>query len=446
MANLFEMELLNDINGADDGAGTVRLLNSGRRLKVLVLDEEIPYPPNSGKRIRTWNLLQRLAKRHSVSLLCYGQPDDAAVETVRKAGIKTHLIKPQANPKGWSLYARLFFNLFSTLPFSVTKHYSRRFRTTLRGLLAQESWNLVQCEWTPYARFLTRGCPFPVLVSTHNVESQIWARRKQNARNPISKMFFWTQEHKMRRFERRALMRCSRVTAVTQGDVETIRGWGVKKVKLIPNGADLESFIPVPDAERENVILAIASLDWYPNIDALQYFTREILPLISVRNPQARFRIVGRRPSGSVRTQFSSIPNVDFTGEVESVVSCLAQAAVFVVPLRVGGGSRIKILEALAAGKAIVSTSIGAEGLNVTDGKHLLIADSPSDFARCVQELLASKELRRKLGEEGRNLVTTFYGWDGIAAQMESAWIRTSLEQASAASACSTQQEVHAIP
>ena len=209
--------------GPGDSNGTHRHSGDKRRLKVLVLDEEIPFPANSGKRIRTWNLLRRLAARHCVSLLCYGHADNSGVEALRQAGIKAHLVRPKVNPAGWRLYLLLFLNLFSRLPFSVTKHSSSEFRQRLRALLAQESWDLVQCEWTPYAHFVARGCRVPVLISTHNVESQIWERRKRNAGNLIAKAFFWTQEQKMRRFERRALLHASGVTAVTAGDEQLHR-------------------------------------------------------------------------------------------------------------------------------------------------------------------------------------------------------------------------------
>jgi glycosyltransferase involved in cell wall biosynthesis len=190
----------------------------------------------------------------------------------------------------------------------------------------------------------------------------------------------------------------------------------------------------------------LATLDWYPNIDALEYFTKEIFPLIRGLRPQVRLRIVGRKPSESLKKQFSSIPAVDFVGEVENVGPYLAQAAVLVVPLRIGGGSRLKILEALAAGKAVVSTSIGAEGLEVRSGEHLLTADSPIEFARCVEELLASKDARARLGEEGRKLVNDRYGWDGIAAELESVWHHMSMNQTTAEPVCSAPQEVHAAP
>jgi polysaccharide biosynthesis protein PslH len=434
------------VSPAQGVLATVRCSDSGRRLKVLVLDEEIPYPPNSGKRIRTWNLLRSLARRHDISLLCYGDANDSAAEALREAGIRLHLVQPKAHATGWGLYFQLFVNLFSTLPFSVTKHYSRGFHAKFRALLGQECWDLIQCEWTPYARFVSDVCRVPVFVSTHNVECQILERRKHTAKNLIAKIFFWMQEQKMRRFERHALAHASGAAAVTTVDIGTMRNWGINNIALIPNGVDLDSFGAGLDREREGEILFLASLDWHPNIDALQYFTNEILPLLRARRPQIRLRIVGRRPSEALKNQFLGIPDVDFTGEVENVLPYLGRAAVFVVPLRIGGGSRIKILEALAAGKAVVSTSIGAEGLHLISGKHLLIGDSPREFAQCVEQLLASKDLRKQLGEQGRLLVNDRYGWEGIAAELEKAWFRTSTRRPGAQANYSRRQEVHATP
>lgn len=392
------------------------------KLKVLVLDEEIPYPPNAGKRIRTWNLLRRLAERHSIRLLCYGCPSDPAAAAVRKAGISLCLVEPQATLPAWRLYLSLFFNLFSLYPFSVAKHHSSRFQEKLDSLLENESWDLIQCEWTPYARYVARSGHVPVLVVTHNVESQIWARRARHTRNSIAKFFFQMQEWKMRRFERRALLQASAVTAVTTVDAQTVRGWGVQAISLVPNGVDLEAYSPASFDERENEILILGSLDWYPNVDGLHYFIKDVFPLLRARRPKATLRIVGRRPSETLKKKFQEIAGIDFVGEVEDVRSHLDRATVVAVPLRIGGGSRIKILEALAAGKAVVSTSIGAEGLDVISGKHLLIADSPSEFAARIEELLASKEARRRLSKQARMLVNQRYGWERVASQLEFAW------------------------
>jgi polysaccharide biosynthesis protein PslH len=393
---------------------------------VLVFDEEVPFPPNSGKRIRTWNLLRRMASRHSVSFLCYGDASDKAAEAVEKAGIRLHLVPPKRRLEGWQLYGCLFFNLFSIYPFSVSKHYSFRFERKLRELLEATSWDLIHCEWSPYARFLPSDCPIPVLISTHNVESQILARRASHSRNPIAKLFFTVQEIKMRWCERRFLDRASVTTAVSIGDASSIRSWGVRTVRVVPNGIEVESYLPAPEVEVENEILILASLDWHANVDALEYFIQDVFPLVRERRPGALLRVVGRNPSESLRKSLSGTPGVDWIGEVEDVRIYLDRASVVVVPLRIGGGSRIKILEALAAGKAVVSTTVGAEGLEVVPGVHLRIADSPSEFALGIDELLQSKESRRKLGDAGRRLVEERYGWDQISRDLESVWYEIS--------------------
>jgi polysaccharide biosynthesis protein PslH len=395
-------------------------------LRVLVLDEEIPYPPNAGKRIRTWNLLKRLAQRHTISLLCYGSPHTPEVGAIQEAGIELSLVEPPLDQTSRNLYASLFVNLFSLHPFSVTKHYSARFQKKLDQLLEDRSWDLIQCEWTPFARFIPPACHVPVLVTTHNVESEILARRAHHTQNPIGKMFFQLQEWKMRRFEQQALRRASAVTAVTTRDAETIRGWGIKSIRLVPNGVDLNAYYVNSDAESDNEILVLGSLDWYPNVDALNYFIEDIFPIVRACRPDARLRIVGRRPSERLKNRCSNIASVIFVGEVEDTNTYLGRAAVVVVPLRIGGGSRLKILEAMAAGKAIVSTSIGAEGLEVVSEEHLMIADSPVEFASRVEQLLASKTERHRLGAQGRGLVEERYGWAEIASYLEESWYNVS--------------------
>ena len=397
-------------------------------LKVLVVDEEIPYPPDAGKRIRTWNLLSRLARRHQVHLLCYGRKEDMAGCAVQQAGIKLHLVEPPKT-RTYLLYLRLLANLFSAYPFSVSKHYSRRFQQALDELLYRDEWDLVQCEWTPYARFLSSLFSTeetPTLIATHNVEAQIWNRRAQHGRNIVEKLFFGLQKSKMERFERRALLQANAVTAVTLADVQTMQDWKVRDVTLVPNGVDTEFYLPTGEPENDNEILSVASLDWFPNADALEYFAHDIFPLIRQKRPNAVLRIVGRRPPEPLRKKLSGIAGIDFVGEVADVRPHVNRAAVIVVPLRIGGGSRLKILEALAAGKAVVSTSIGAEGLDLESGLHLLVADSPSDFAGRVLELLSSRDSRRRLGECGKKLVVQRYGWDDIACRLENAWFKIS--------------------
>jgi sugar transferase (PEP-CTERM/EpsH1 system associated) len=399
------------------------LQNRKERLKVLVVDEEIPYPADTGKRIRTWNLLKRLAQKHSVHFLCYGRGEHGSTEVLRSAGLAVHLVEPLKKMSGLRLYLRLLWNLFSPYPFSVAKHYSRRFQKALDDLLKESGWDLIQCEWTPYARFVRPERLVPVLIAAHNIESQIWKRRAENSRHFIARAFFGLQARKMAWFERRALLAATAATAVSDDDAQAMRQWGVQAVRVVPNGVDPEFYESVGQAQHENIVLCVASLDWFPNVDAVQYFIDEIFPLIRKRMPNCIFRIVGRRPPEFLKEKLSNTPDIDLVGEVSDVRPYLEQATVIAVPLRIGGGSRLKILEALAAGKAVVSTTVGAEGLQLDPGKHLLIADSPHDFAGRVSELLMSPETRRRLGEEGRNFVSKEYAWGTIATRLQTAWL-----------------------
>lgn len=397
---------------------------SRHRLAVLVLDEWIPYPPDTGKRVRTWNLLCRLAQRHRISLLCYGEPGGEVERAVRSAGIHLYTVTPLAGQDAWRLYPRLAANLFSPYPFSVTKHYTKSFQMRLKDLLTKEHFDLVHCEWAPYARFLSIVGEVPTMVMAHNIESQIWSRRARQSRNLAERAFFSLQARKMESFERHALTRVGRVAAVTALDVEQLAAWGVRHISLVENGVDLDQFVPGKEPPQLDHILFCGSLDWYPNLDALDYLLEEIMPLLIERLPGIKLRIVGKGPPPSLQKRLAGRVNVEFVGEVSDVRPYLAKAPAVVVPLRIGGGSRIKILEALAMGKAVVSTSIGAEGLAVSDGVHILLADTPAEFVSRVVELLTSHHLRQRLGENGRRLVVDRYSWDRAANALESGWLQ----------------------
>jgi glycosyltransferase involved in cell wall biosynthesis len=396
------------------------------RLAVLVLDEWIPFPPDTGKRVRTWNLLRRLARRHRISLLCYGEPEGDVASAVRAAGIRLHAVTPLASSAPWRLYPQLFANLVSRYPYSVAKHHTRRFRRRLKDLLGEEHFDLVHCEWAPYARFLSAVGRVPTIVMAHNIESQIWSRRAHQSSTWVERAFFSLQARKMESFERHALSRAGHVAAVTPLDAEQLAAWGVHHLSLVENGVDLGQFVPGEEAPQPGHILFCGSLDWYPNLDALDYLLEKIMPPLIQRLPGVKLRIVGKGPPSGLQKRLAGRASVEFVGEVPDVRPYLAQTSLVVVPLRIGGGSRIKILEALAMGKAVVSTSIGAEGLAVSDGVHLLLADTPGDFASRTANLLTSPQECRRLGENGRRLVVDRYSWDRAAKALESAWLQVS--------------------
>jgi glycosyltransferase involved in cell wall biosynthesis len=227
----------------------------------------------------------------------------------------------------------------------------------------------------------------------------------------------------MLRFEGRTLARFDRVLAVSDVDRDTLQRLYASQlsapVSVIPTGVDIEYFTPKPlDAAHARHIVFTGSMDWLPNEDGVVYFCRDVLPRIRQAEPDVTFTIVGRSPTPAVR-RLAQEEGVDVTGRVTDVRPYLANAVVYVVPLRIGGGTRLKIFEAMAAGKAIVSTSIGAEGLPTTDGQHLVLADNADAFASAVIGLLRDDTRRQHLERQARTLVAEHYDWAAAAEQLE---------------------------
>ncbi|MEO5935697.1 MAG: glycosyltransferase family 4 protein, partial [Terriglobales bacterium] len=331
-----------------------------RRLRVLVLDEYFPYPPDSGKPIRTWNLLRQLATRHDITLLCHGHLTPEQAEAARTAGMHVESVDAIPPEGGLALYAKLLLNMASPYPYSVAKHHTARFREKLGTVLGNGSFDLVHCEWTPYARYLS-SIKVPTLIATHNIESQIWARRAERASNPLAKIFFRIQASKMERFERSVLARAQAVTGVSAADAAQAKAWGAAQVSVVDNGVDLRHFAPQGEGAGDRAVF-IGALEWFPNVDAVQFFVDAIQPRLEKLLPNFRTKIIGRRAPESLKRFLGGCSGIDFAGEVPDTRPHLAEAGLVIVPLRIGGGSRLKILEALAMGKAVVSTTIGAEG------------------------------------------------------------------------------------
>jgi sugar transferase (PEP-CTERM/EpsH1 system associated) len=293
-------------------------------------------------------------------------------------------------------------------------------------LLADKSFDVLVCDFLPPAVNLPRRLPCPSVLFTHNVESEIWRRHAETRTNPVARALYEQQYARMLRFERRALAKFDRVLVVSAADRDTfarIYPGAIRDVAaVIPTGVDSEFFSPspTPSAPDARSIVFTGSMDWLPNEDAMLFFCRDVLPAIRAAEPAASLTIVGRAPTPAVR-QLASQQGVAVTGRVDDVRPYLDAAAAFVVPLRVGGGTRLKIFEAMSMGKAVVSTTIGAEGLDVTPGSHLLVADEPGAFAQAVVSVLRDVPLRRHLEQAGRSLVVQQYDWSAVAGSLEHA-------------------------
>jgi sugar transferase (PEP-CTERM/EpsH1 system associated) len=395
-------------------------------LKVLILDEELPYPQDSGKRIRVHALLSRMAKRHDLTLLTFvenGQ-DDAGVACLQEHGIRVIGVRPPGREqRGGGFYLKLLMNLFSPLPFSSWNYCPARMQRRLRALLTRERFDLIHAEITLLAPLLRGIGDVPTVAVAHNVESEIWRRYEETEGSCVRRRYIALQRRRVERIETTGLCHLTVLCTVSERDAEWFRNQTTaQQVHVVPNGVDLDYFQPCTQPEEHNTLIHAGSMDWRPNVDAVMYFLREIYPSILQRAPDVQFLIVGRNPADSVASFASRYQGVHITGTVEDTRPFVCKSGVFVVPLRVGGGSRLKILNALAMGKAVVSTSIGAEGLDVEDGKHLLLADTPETFTERTVALLRDPAKRRRLGIAGRALVEARSGWDAVAGRLEGAW------------------------
>lgn len=415
---------------ADEVVNTSR---TDPRLRVLVLDEEAPYPPDSGKRIRTWNLLKELAPRHQITYLCYAEQNSAAQRALREAGIQVVSVAPRRLETGLWLYLRLLINCFSSRPFSVGKHTRRRFRRRLAHLLQTNEYDLIHCEWTPYAQFaIGAGATanpesLPVLIATHNIESEILRRRAEQQTSAPARKYFQLQAARMERFEKSVFALAQSIVVVSENDRKVAQAWGARNTWLVANGVSADFCLDsaVPDRrDGSKELLFLGSLDWFPNIDAIRFFLADIFPRVRMQDRDVTLSIVGRRPDAALRKLIDSIDGATLVGEVPDVRPHLQRAAAVIVPLRIGGGTRIKILEAMAGGKIVVSTSIGAEGLDLDHNFHLLIADSPMEFVAAVQRALDPHQLAA-MPDQARNRVLESYTWTAQAKELEKAWLRS---------------------
>jgi glycosyltransferase involved in cell wall biosynthesis len=400
----------------------------GRPLHVVLIDEELPYPAISGKRIRTLNLAQRLAQRHRLTFLCHRNSDAAEAETARayfsQQGIETVVVDRVVPKKsGLAFYARLGLNLLSSLPYSVASHDSKAMRQAMRQLASTGDVDLWQCEWTPHAHALRCLPNARRLVSAQNVESQIWQRYYETEQNPLKRWYIGKQWHKFQRFERRVLQAMDGTVVVSNDDAALLRSdFGIERVHVVDNGVDLSYFRPADSPRKPNRLLFLGSLDWRPNLDALDQFLTHVFPPLRQAWPAVECAVVGRNPSSVLKRRIEGMPGIQLHADVADVRPFIAESALMVVPLRIGGGSRLKILEALAMGLPVVSTRVGAEGLCISDGQHLTLCDDIEDMAGAILSCLRDPVAALTRAEEGRRLVCERYGWDALADRLEEIW------------------------
>jgi len=399
-------------------------------VKILWVKAGKLLPVDTGGKIRSFNLLRQLAARHDTTLLSYyaGAIDSAYDEAIGKElpGAVTMAV---GGPTSFSAsvvdYIR---HAPSAPPYAVTKFTSARARAQIAAWMRARTFDVMICDFLSASLTFPSELTTPTALFQHNVESALWQRQAAHEPHPLKKLAFQMEAKKMTRYERAAVARFHHVIAVSENDRALMSAMtDASRITVAPTGVDLSRYRSAAGHEAtEPVVMFLGSMDWEANIDGVFYFHREIWSRIRAAVPRATFRIVGRNPSTRVR-KLAEDPSVVVTGDVPSVVDHLRDAAVFVVPLRIGGGTRLKIYEAMATGRAVVSTTIGAEGLDVNHGQDIVLADDPAAFADAVTSLLLDADRRRAFERAAADQAAKF-DWPVVVRQFEN-----SLEQTIAA-------------
>jgi glycosyltransferase involved in cell wall biosynthesis len=386
-------------------------------MKILWVKSDFLHPTTRGGQIRTLETLKRLHANHEVHYLAYATDEEGP----SRAGEYASYVYPirRAIPTRRSI--RFLFQLarsfFSRTPLALSRYMSEEMRAGIEKLRRTQNFDAVVCD------FLTPAPNFDALsdcvLFQHNVETLIWRRHAQHAKNALARWYLQRQADLMFEAERRYSQDAGHIVSVSEVDADVMREmFGVTNVTATKTGVDVDYFSWQP-ADRVADLVFVGSMDWLPNIDGVEYFLEEVLPLIRSDRPDCSVAVVGRAPSQKLRALAES-SGVKVTGTVPDVRPYLWGSKVSIVPLRIGGGTRLKIYEAMAAGIPVVSTSIGAEGLDVRHGENILLADEPQSFADSCLTLLEREDERRRFASAGADLISARFSWQTVTNQFES--------------------------
>ncbi len=389
-------------------------------MKVLWVNTNFLHPTTKGGQIRTLGILRELSRRHEIHYVAIQDPAHReAWKQAREYSYKAYPFKHRIPSKrSLAFAAQLVRGVVSEMPLAVSRFHSPALGRFLAELMRRERFDRFVVDHlapTSYFPALSRA-----LFFQHNVETMIWRRHAEHASDPARRLYFTLQARRMFEYERSVSRAAGHIVAVSDVDARTMRSlFGVDRVSVIPTGVDLDYFAPPPVAARVADLVFVGSMDWLPNIDGVTFFVRDVLPLIRRAKPECTFAIVGRTPPPAIADFARSDPNITVTGTVPDVRPYLWGCKVSVVPLRIGGGTRLKVYEAMAAGTVVVSTPVGAEGLDVSHPANIRLAATPEDFARECVALLDDDIERRRMTDAAREMVSEQFSWRHVASCFE---------------------------
>ncbi len=378
---------------------------------------------DTGGKIRTGKILEQLSKKHAITLVSNVESpkDDGFLPEMKRFCSRFIPVYWKETPK-YSLlfFIRLTFQMFSIYPVSVLNDTSRKLRQCLEKEYSHQRYDLVICDFVQSALNFKNISGTPSILFQHNVESQISKRHFAQSEQMLSKIFWWLQWKKMVFFEKKSCQKFDAVIAVSEQDRDTFGAlYQLDNLVTISTGVDIEHFSPRETFAESSGLVFVGSMDWLPNEDAVLYFVNDLLPILKKEVPNIHLTIVGRNPSPRLTKRLNCVPEVQLTGWVDDVRPYIAKAGIYIIPIRIGGGTRMKIYEAMAMGKAIISTSIGAEGLSVKDGENILLEDEPFEFCKKIIVLNKDRKMRARLGKNASVYVRKHCSWHHVGENFE---------------------------
>ncbi len=388
-------------------------------MKVLFLAHLFPLPLDSGGKIKSFYTLRALASKHDVHLLAYVRTEQELALLPQIEQMCSHVTTvPLARGKT-AMPRDLAMSLMSGRSFIVSRDFRREMQRAVDTAVAEFAPDVIHTDHLQMAQFVDFRSSRKTVLDHHNVESMIIKRISETSDSRLMRLYGRIEWPKLQRYELEVCRESDLVLTVSEEDKATVLGLdpALENVQCVPIGVDTERFAGVERKAGSRNILSIGTMHWPPNVDSALYFHREILPLVKAEEPDCTFTIAGQRPVAAVQA-LASDPSVRVLDHFDDEREIAADCGVFVVPLRSGSGVRVKILNALAMGLPVVSTSIGAEGIDALSGEHLLIADTPEEFARAVTKVLRDPGLADRLGQNGRALVSKDYSWERIGGRL----------------------------
>ncbi|MCG2712808.1 MAG: glycosyltransferase family 4 protein [Candidatus Omnitrophica bacterium] len=389
-------------------------------MDILMVTRELPYPPISGNRIRTFNLIRELSKKHRIKLVSFFYPhnDTADIKMLKKFCVDIVCV-PLSKKQSLLKFLK---SCISNMPYKVMCYRSKIMAEKIKELVSENKFKVVHFDDYFFAQYLDDGFSAPVVMTAHNAEFMLIKRYEETRGNIIQRIYGWTQSAKLKHFEINGFAKADKVVTVSHIDRKIFLNEKKElNISVVDNGVDTEHFM-IGKEQPANVLLFTGSMSRYPNVNAVVYFAEEIFPLIKAKKPFLKFVIAGRSPLRKVKQLANKDKSIIVTGRVDDIREYISKCLIYVCPLRIGGGSHLKVLEAMAMGRPVVSTSVGCEGLKIIDGRDFLRADTPIDFANMVFELLDNYDLREKIVRNARKLMEEKYDWKICADKLEAVY------------------------